>query len=102
MCDRLGVCVASLTNEGYAVVSPTPQNLVSALEPSLSSAHDATEDPSNWVLVTNRSDTLSLIEAVGAAVDVRWNGAGYIGFFPDDIESTRTHFQMNWGGTGTE
>lgn len=84
LCDRLGLQVASLANEGYATQAPNPHDLAPALEGLIDSTCSDVVDASNWVLVTNRSDTFRLIREAGANAEMRRDGVGYIGFFSED------------------
>jgi len=82
-CRYLGIDVAALANEGYAVRSPRPADFVAAFEAALRIQDDVRPLP--WTLASNRRETLDMIEDAGGASEGRPDGGNYIGFFADSL-----------------
>lgn len=92
LCAALGVDAAALSNEGFAVYSPTREDLVAALERACEEAGGADNGAAadapmpEWRFVSNRQatvDTLVSVGALGACVSADTAMAfEYLGFFP--------------------
>lgn len=83
-CTILGMNVAALANEGYAVCSPRPTDFVAALECARSARHE-TDCSGEWALASNRSSTLQMIEDGGGVAEARSAGDDYLAFFGDEF-----------------
>ncbi|KHK91166.1 YkgJ family cysteine cluster protein [Novosphingobium malaysiense] len=82
-CEALGVNRAAFANEGLAVHAPDPHVLAKTLQ----SVRDGKAPPAarrNWTIVTNRKETLALLQQSGCHADLVSQGPGYLGSFPDE------------------
>ncbi len=90
LCAQLGYDSAALANEGFAVYSPSREQLATALEAALlAAAHTGQgevepQSPYPWRYVTNRASTLATLQSIDAPA--RFAGLdgdtpAYLGFF---------------------
>ncbi|MCI3206769.1 MULTISPECIES: YkgJ family cysteine cluster protein [Pandoraea] len=86
LCHRLGVFVASLANEGFAVHTPPSHALESALVEVQGMDVDAGSIHQEWIFLTNRSPTRDVLQAAGALAVLPGDGLpdtiGYLPFHP--------------------
>lgn len=82
VCERLGFREAAFSNEGMAVCTLEPDDLLAALDATGSPGARQTE----WTIVTNRQATLAMLHATGCKAAAVSRGPGYLGTFPDEID----------------
>lgn len=86
LCAFLGIHTAAMANEGFVVYSPPRGHLLDALKRARSD-EDAGEHLPAWSFVSNRRETVGMLESAGALGAVmspaRTAEFEYLGFFPD-------------------
>jgi hypothetical protein len=69
LCDSLGLRIAALANEGYAVHTPVRQQMIDVLRELLAvqtKPGASTDTPQNWLCLSERSESLDLMRNAGA------------------------------------
>lgn len=82
-CEALGVDKAAFANEGLAVHAPDPLLLAETLQ----SVHGSAPCPTaarSWTILTNRGQTLSLLQEAGCLAELVTQGPDYLGSFADE------------------
>ena len=82
-CEELGISTAALANEGIAVFSPPPAQLVDILEKVRADNRQPASDQ-QWTIVTNRRTTYELLDGVGAPARMVRSGESFIAYFADE------------------
>jgi Fe-S-cluster containining protein len=85
VCLELGLNDAALANEGFVMVSPDSEALLTALR-RIHATSESQETASQWTFVSNRTGTVETLLSVGAAghlAETTTDGnSRYHGFFP--------------------
>ncbi|WP_233886381.1 YkgJ family cysteine cluster protein [Paraburkholderia flagellata] len=89
VCATLGIDIAALANEGFAVHAPRRELVLEALVDSISTDREPTvlSRSNQWQLVSNRSGTLTVLNEIGARVinaDASPHNTQYIAFHPTE------------------
>ncbi|WP_322045334.1 YkgJ family cysteine cluster protein [Paraburkholderia sp. J67] len=66
LCERLGIDLASVTNEGFVIISPARERLLAALLDVQQDAQAQNATHTAWTLVSNRRATVDTLIEVGA------------------------------------
>jgi Fe-S-cluster containining protein len=86
LCLALGVNHAALANEGFVMISPNSDALLSALHQVQANADEPPATAAQWTFVSNRTQTVETLHSVGAASHLAENvvtgPSRYHGFFP--------------------
>lgn len=86
VCAALGIDAAALSNEGFAVYSPSPVALHAALSGARDDANRAGETLPGWRFVSNRRASVEVLRSVGAVAEYVERAPedatfAYLGFF---------------------